>query len=488
MSEPEPIVKAEGRNPIGWIILAALFLLNIVGSVIRADSRPEQMVKSWAQEQTQLSTALSLKSSPGGSGQANTVLKEVRDKAQKAAPDDRMAARLRVVTARAVDAKAKPEDLRFLRTSQKAALKKRLGRALTPDEIKGGEERDVADRALADGFSKEKLTKAEANRLLQKIPDEPFVYRLGKGYIRESSGQGDAVGYAVPPLAMAKRLLAGLLMMGVCLGSIVAWVIYLVTRSNAKRALAAPPVITPGFPPVEPPRELGFPMASITPTDADRLAIRAAQLFGGFVALSLLVGVIFAKFLPEFAMLATSAAMVGYVIVISRVPVLGKSLSLDALGLRKPLTLKLVGYGIFGFFLEVPVSLGLVFLGQKLFSFMPEPQHPATNALLESPSLITLISILVSAVIVAPFWEEVMFRGALFPAISRLTRSPIVGALVSSFLFAAIHPQGPVLWFSLASIAGFSCALVLNTRSLWPSVVMHFCHNFTILLLPILIS
>ncbi|RYG45958.1 hypothetical protein EON79_11355, partial [bacterium] len=223
MSDPTPIEKAERRNPVGWLILAALFLFNIGSSLMRTEQRQDQGVKSWSQEQLQLSSGLELKNNPFGGAQGESTIREIREKAKKAPPDDRMAARLRVVTARTLKAEPSPEDIRFLRTSQKDAATKRAGRPLSPEELKGGQERDVADRALADGLSKSKLTKAEADRLVAKIPDNPFVFRLAKGLIREASGQGDAAAYAVPQAKIGKRIAAIVLMGLVGFASVVAW-------------------------------------------------------------------------------------------------------------------------------------------------------------------------------------------------------------------------------------------------------------------------
>ncbi|RYG48103.1 CPBP family intramembrane metalloprotease, partial [bacterium] len=232
----------------------------------------------------------------------------------------------------------------------------------------------------------------------------------------------------------------------------------------------------------------GFPMPNMTATDADRLAIRAAQLFCGFFLIQILIAPFFRN-LPEGAgTLASAVAMVAYVIAVSRLPIMGKPITLATLGLRGPGMPRLVGIGVFGFLLELPVSLGLGLLGAKIFSFLPAPEHPATNALFDTPSLLNILGILFFGAIVAPFWEEIMFRGALFPAVSRLAKSPVVGGVVSCFLFAAIHPQGLALWFALASVAGFSCALVRYSRNLWPSIVLHFCHNATLLVLQVLIT
>ena len=85
-----------------------------------------------------------------------------------------------------------------------------------------------------------------------------------------------------------------------------------------------------------------------------------------------------------------------------------------------------------------------------------------------------------------------MFRGLLFPAISRVapnaSRRVLFGAIASSLLFASIHPQGIALWFALGTVGVASCILVQYSRSLVPSIVMHAAHNFTLLVVGIVVS
>ncbi|MCH8922998.1 MAG: ATP-binding cassette domain-containing protein [Planctomycetes bacterium] len=60
----------------------------------------------------------------------------------------------------------------------------------------------------------------------------------------------------------------------------------------------------------------------------------------------------------------------------------------------------------------------------------------------------------------------------LFPALAERLKSPWAGMLVSGFLFAAIHPQGPSGWPPLLAV-GFMAALVTyQTGSLLPAMVL----------------
>jgi len=98
-----------------------------------------------------------------------------------------------------------------------------------------------------------------------------------------------------------------------------------------------------------------------------------------------------------------------------------------------------------------------------------------------------MIGLFLVIAIFAPLIEEPTFRGLLFPALTKVFRSPFWGVVISGIMFAIIHPQGPVVWPSLAVI-GISCAILTRqTGSLIPAVVLHFCHNATIVALSVIL-
>ena len=88
---------------------------------------------------------------------------------------------------------------------------------------------------------------------------------------------------------------------------------------------------------------------------------------------------------------------------------------------------------------------------------------------------LTTYATLFAAVFIAPFCEEVFFRGFVFPG---LRRGMSVGwaILISSLLFAIAHTDPgsfPVLF-----IIGLALAFLRwRTRSIWPSILLHSLNN-----------
>lgn len=146
-----------------------------------------------------------------------------------------------------------------------------------------------------------------------------------------------------------------------------------------------------------------------------------------------------------------------------------------------------IGIGALGYCINLPLALTLTVIGGLAGRNLPQPSHPVSEILLESPSVLVIASLYVMACVVAPFFEEFVFRGHVFPAfLSRFT--PIVAAVVCGFAFAAIHPQGPLLWPALAMVS-VSCSFVAHfTRSIVPSITLHALHNLTIITLGLLVA
>ena len=107
--------------------------------------------------------------------------------------------------------------------------------------------------------------------------------------------------------------------------------------------------------------------------------------------------------------------------------------------------------------------------------------------LLTNNDPVKIFTMFILACVVAPIWEEIFFRGMLFPALSKVTGNKLYGALISSFMFAAIHPQGPAGWFTLMSIALMLCALSNQTKSLVPGIILHALNNGGALFLTLLL-
>ena len=153
----------------------------------------------------------------------------------------------------------------------------------------------------------------------------------------------------------------------------------------------------------------------------------------------------------------------------------------------------------------VLVGFGLGFLSQAVESMLPVPKHAPIEDLFRSPGIIWFLAGF--GTLVAPLFEEVLFRGMLLPALAHAldwmrlpkdvaalevwrgaegsSRGALVAAsVVTSLVFAAIHaPQIGYTWSAVALLAGVSmvlCWIRLRYDSVAASTVVHGCYNLSV--------
>jgi len=160
-------------------------------------------------------------------------------------------------------------------------------------------------------------------------------------------------------------------------------------------------------------------------------------------------------------------------------------------------------YGVVCYLAALPlVILGAVFLavvmrlrqqwgGHDLFGPTDAPTHPIVDYILHSGWSGWLQALFLASVM-APLMEETMFRGVLYrhlrEATGRMGRplSVILSALLVSFVFASLHPQGVLAIPVLMALAfGFTAAREWR-GSLIPSMTVHALHNGMLLAMLIL--
>lgn len=78
--------------------------------------------------------------------------------------------------------------------------------------------------------------------------------------------------------------------------------------------------------------------------------------------------------------------------------------------------------------------------------------------------------------------EEMFFRGIMQKHLVDITKKPIVGIILTAFIFSAIHMQfsGLLPRFLLGMALGY---LYFRSESLWTSIAAHFTNNATIILI-----
>jgi membrane protease YdiL (CAAX protease family) len=92
-----------------------------------------------------------------------------------------------------------------------------------------------------------------------------------------------------------------------------------------------------------------------------------------------------------------------------------------------------------------------------------------------------MLAMLVMAGFVAPFAEELAFRGLLFPWLRDRLGVP-VAAVLSALCFATLH--GAVILIPALTMVGIAFAIIYqHCRSLWPVIVAHGAFNGTMILL-----
>lgn len=148
-----------------------------------------------------------------------------------------------------------------------------------------------------------------------------------------------------------------------------------------------------------------------------------------------------------------------------------------------------LGAGLIGYLAGLPIvglGIGLVFVLSFIWASIagqepPPPSHPMVDEL-GVGGVGMAVYLVVMMTVWAPLVEETMFRGALYSNL-RARFNPIISALVTGFLFAAIHPQSIIAIPTLMSL-GFVFALMREWRgSIIAPMIAHGLHNGMIAIL-----
>jgi membrane protease YdiL (CAAX protease family) len=108
-------------------------------------------------------------------------------------------------------------------------------------------------------------------------------------------------------------------------------------------------------------------------------------------------------------------------------------------------------------------------------SFGVESVQDTVKLLQESNDPVILGLMVVAAVLVAPFCEEIVFRGYFYAASKKFV-GPWAAGACSALVFAAAHGS----LAALLPLFVFGCVLALiyeKTGSIWAPIAVHFCFN-----------
>lgn len=322
------------------------------------------------------------------------------------------------------------------------------------------------DKAIYEVYSAKTLTKSEAESLVKRIGKTDFYGKLATTQALEKAGDKTIRGQTFSWKLGVGRSIAGVMGLAIFAASGVVWMIFLRGKASGKF------------------RPLGFPAAApFTLANADRLAQRAVEILFIFIVLQVLC-LIFIR--GPLGTVIQGLGILAALPIMAKRPIRGKLLTTQGVGLNKENLGENILWGVAGFLAELPLSLLFAAIGLALFSFLPVPTHPVEQQLENAKTLWQFAPIIMFGSITAPIWEEFVFRGLIFPSLSRVTGKVPLAAIMTGFIFAMIHPQGISLWFALASVGTMGCALTYQRRSLVPTIVMHMLHNTAIFAVMIL--
>lgn len=149
-------------------------------------------------------------------------------------------------------------------------------------------------------------------------------------------------------------------------------------------------------------------------------------------------------------------------------------LALNALGFRKFPVWETLGWLVVFFIGLVVVNAGYVYLIHLFhLNLLPNDQRILNQG---KTSPLTTYATLIASVLVAPFCEEIFFRGFVFMGLLR--SMPLGGAIVlSALIFAVAHADAGS--FLVLFVIGLALAFLRwRTRSIWPGMALHFLNNF----------
>jgi len=129
------------------------------------------------------------------------------------------------------------------------------------------------------------------------------------------------------------------------------------------------------------------------------------------------------------------------------------------------------GAGLVALWATLPVVYGLLIVGAKIFG---DQTQEAVEMI--DDRRVGWQMVVVTALVLAPLFEEVIFRGLLYTMFRRWGRWTAI--LATAALFGLIHIDTPTACVPLAVLGGVLAWMVESTGSLVPSITAHAAFNF----------
>lgn len=446
-AEPHSAEPATPKLRLGWVVFWLLLGSLIGGNLYEYLTRDSDPARKLEQISREIETEL----------RSRELSKRILSQAGSQTAPPATLSSLDPLVSRLADERKTDPEAAFLYTVI------RLEQGYDPDpedldRLRLGEDRRF--KAAAALYAYRGVSESIALDLAEELPDAPFAFRLAKAQGLERAGVQKAREGLIPSDAITSLQRVATLVGFVCFACPLVLVAYLLVKLRGRLPSA------------------GFPVGEIDDDEAESLAFRTTQMIALYFGIGVVSGLVGRQALST----AEGGALFGSlgilaVVILSRYRVFGSDWNLAKLGLSlKDLKLNVL-WGVGAAVVELPASMMMGYLGSRLLQGLPTPEHPLSPELAKAKSPWEVFLFFFMLVVIAPVFEEICFRGAMLPAMARLMKSPAIGILATSLLFAAIHPTGIPAWLALATTGAFAAMTVYQTGSLVPAILMHGIHN-----------
>jgi membrane protease YdiL (CAAX protease family) len=450
--EFSPVEEVKNPTGSGWVSLTIVLLALIGLQLYGYFSREPKETKNYAQEQQEFRMAVQL----GEVGKRYPQLKPFADTAS---------ARIDDVVATLVEGRKKDPKAAALYVS----MRFEIGEAILPGDLKLLQaSKDPAERAMATIYGSKSLTPEQARKTAPVLDKKTFSQLMAQVHALEKAGDKSARRRLIPDAQIFKPLVGTFAIL--CAGTlgIFLLIVYFAMRASGRW------------------KPEGHPAGKLDAAGADHYAGRASLMLLSWIGISLLVGLALGKVLSQ-----------GVLGILSEVAVIGIALYMatrlkgaDGRPIRllgsKGRVLGDIGWGLAATVANIPLLLCCVVPVQWLSKWLPPPEHPITLQLQSEQNLLGVLTIVAIAAVMAPIFEETCFRATIAPAMERAFGGPLMGIVATSLVFAMIHPTGIPAWPALAMIGGMAAMLVYQRGSILSAIVFHAGHNFSLVVLMLL--
>jgi membrane protease YdiL (CAAX protease family) len=126
----------------------------------------------------------------------------------------------------------------------------------------------------------------------------------------------------------------------------------------------------------------------------------------------------------------------------------------------------------------IPLVLAATSLIQEFMRWFgtAPPQEHSLLIVFQQPSGTDRLLVILSAVILAPLFEELVFRAHIQPALRKFTNMPWLAVIITSVLFALVHG----IWWMMPPlfVLAFGMGYVYErTRNIWAAITIHAAFN-----------